>query len=283
MANLTFSDKKKLESFLGMGGGYVLNFTNSEFREFVKDAINIDIYSAKYENQSNSKANLLRRFWEIESDAKVAQLLECFVEYYKTFICQDDSPDENIQGCDECIRIAQRLRANHSIGDIEIIKGDEESADFNKLATSIREDITNDKPDVAIDRLHTYMGVYCRNLCDKRGIPYDNFTPLNSIFGCYVKHIRDNKLVESEMTLRILNTSISVLEYFNDVRNNKSFAHPNNLLNYDESFLIFKYISNLLVFIDALEIKIEADIAATKKKGAAMKAEHDLLYGELPF
>ncbi|WP_081728076.1 abortive infection family protein [Alkalihalobacillus hemicellulosilyticus] len=48
------------------------------------------------------------------------------------------------------------------------------------------------------------------------------------------------------MTRRILKTSISLLDAFNPVRNDKSFAHDNPLLNYDESMLIFKNISALI-------------------------------------
>ena len=42
------------------------------------------------------------------------------------------------------------------------------------------------------------------------------------------------------MTLRILRSSISILDAFNDVRNNRSLAHDNAILNYDEALLIFR-------------------------------------------
>jgi len=41
------------------------------------------------------------------------------------------------------------------------------------------------------------------------------------------------------MTERILKSSISILDAFNDVRNNKSLAHDNPVLNRNESLLIF--------------------------------------------
>jgi hypothetical protein len=41
-------------------------------------------------------------------------------------------------------------------------------------------------------------------------------------------------LIESRMTETILKSSISVLEAFNEVRNNKSLAHDNELLNESE-------------------------------------------------
>ena len=62
--------------------------------------------------------------------------------------------------------------------------------------------------------------------------------------------------IETEMTRRILKTSISLLDAFNPVRNDKTFAHDNPLLNYDESMLIFKNISSLLLFVESIEKKV---------------------------
>ena len=55
------------------------------------------------------------------------------------------------------------------------------------------------------------------------------------------------------MTERILKSSSSILESFNDVRNNKSLAHDNPILNYHESVLIFNNVSSAIKFIEAIE------------------------------
>ena len=104
-----------------------------------------------------------------------------------------------------------------------------------------------------MDRLHTFIVKYTRSLCDKHGISYDRNKPLHSLFGEYVKYLRQNNLIESQMTERILKSSISILESFNDVRNNKSLAHDNPILNYHESTLIFNNVSSLIKFIEAIE------------------------------
>jgi len=43
MPPLKFGEKRKLEEFLGMGGGYVLGFSDRTFREFVHDSAGLDI------------------------------------------------------------------------------------------------------------------------------------------------------------------------------------------------------------------------------------------------
>lgn len=58
------------------------------------------------------------------------------------------------------------------------------------------------------------------------------------------------------MAEKILRFSINIIDAFNDVRNNKSFAHDNPILNYHESILIFNNISNTIKFIETIETKI---------------------------
>lgn len=73
------------------------------------------------------------------------------------------------------------------------------------------------------------------------------------MFGEYVKYLKLNNLIESQMTERILRASISILEAFNDVRNNQSFAHDNPILNYHESILIFNNVSSAIRFLQSVE------------------------------
>jgi len=43
-----------------MGAGYVLDFSNRTFAEFVADSTGRNIYDPKYDNAGGSKANRLR-------------------------------------------------------------------------------------------------------------------------------------------------------------------------------------------------------------------------------
>ena len=62
------------------------------------------------------------------------------------------------------------------------------------------------------------------------------------------------------MTARILKYSTKILDSFNDVRNNRSLAHDNPILNYHESVLIFNNVSSAIKFIESIEKeKLEVD------------------------
>ena len=59
------------------------------------------------------------------------------------------------------------------------------------------------------------------------------------------------------MALRILKSSILTLDAFNDVRNNRSLAHDNPILDYDEALFIFNHVSSVR-FLSSIEKKIRA-------------------------
>jgi hypothetical protein len=48
MADLTMLERRKLESLLNMGGGYVLDFSNRTFAEFFRETVGRDIYADPY-------------------------------------------------------------------------------------------------------------------------------------------------------------------------------------------------------------------------------------------
>src|SRR5712671_3869809 len=81
MSNLTNFEKRKFEQLLGMNTGYVLDFTNRSFKEFVFDSTGRDIYDARYDYASGSKANRLRAFWEKEDNAVVGKLMDEMLDY----------------------------------------------------------------------------------------------------------------------------------------------------------------------------------------------------------
>jgi hypothetical protein len=64
MADLSYIEKRHLEKILGMGSGYVLDFSNRTFEEFVVDSTGKNIYDEKYSSAGGSKANRLRAFWD---------------------------------------------------------------------------------------------------------------------------------------------------------------------------------------------------------------------------
>lgn len=190
-----------------------------------------------------------------ESNYVVGKLISNLLEYWKTgkvINLVKISQEEQIL-FDECQQISENLQKENMFENIDSIQPYSDDRNFLILSKSIRENIDNNKPQEALDRLHTFVVKYARMLCDRHGINYDKKKPLHSLFGEYVKHLKHNNFIESQMSEKILKSSIAILDNFNEVRNNRSLAHDNPILNYHESILIFNNISNVIKFIEAIE------------------------------
>lgn len=253
MAELTGTEKRALERILRMGGGYVLDFSNRTFDEFIMDSTGRDIYDARYGYGSGSKANRLRGFWAEEPNHVVAKLLGDLLEYaVEIKVCEANDPQ-----LAACRRIVDRLRQSAPVPDIEALVPETDEADFEAIARQVKEAIDKNQPEAGLDRLHTFTVKFVRMLCVRHGIAVTRESALHGLFGEYVKRLKAEGHIDSEMTERILKSSISILEAFNHVRNYRSLAHDNPVLNYDESLLIFNHVASTLRFLRALEARIK--------------------------
>jgi hypothetical protein len=258
MVDLTYIERANIEIFLGMKSGYVLNFSDRTFQEFVGEAVGLDIADVKYHYSSNSKANRLRKFTKVESNYTFGKLLSAFCDYWHSKVHTGEiDPRDEEDLYKECVKIAERLKQVRIVEHIDAIQPNVDDRDFKMLAKSIRESIEKNEPESALDRLHTFTFRYLRELCDKHKISHEKSDSLNAVFGKYIKFLVDNKHIESTMAEKILRYSINVIEAFNDIRNNKSFAHDNPILNYHESVLIFNNVSNTIKFIEIIEINLK--------------------------
>jgi hypothetical protein len=257
MANITYIEKDTIETFLGMKSGYVMDFSDRTFQEFVGQATGCDIDNEKYHYNTNSKANRLRAFIKIESDYIFGKLLSEFCKYWLSKVNRGEIDYRGEEKTyEECVKISERLKLESIVEHIDSIQPNSDDRDFNLLAKSIKESIEKNEPEFALDRLHTFVVKYVRQLCENHNLNYVKDESVNSLFGKYVKHLIASKLIDSIMAEKILRFSINIIEAFNDIRNNKSFAHDNPILNYHESILIFNNISNTIKYIETIEIKI---------------------------
>lgn len=255
MSDLTGSERRKLEKLLGMSSGYVLNFSDRTFGIFF-DEYRVEIDAESYRAGGTSKANRMRTFWTKDTNHVVGRVINGLIVYGTEESCL---PDETAL-IDDCRKIAQRLLSDQPVAELDSLTAIADERDFEVVAEHVREAIEKNQPEGALDRLHTFVNKFIRVTCEPHGIEVNRDKPLHSVFGEYVRALRDGGHLESVMAERILKSSISVLEAFNDVRNNKSLAHDNPILNYEESLLIFNHVAASVRFIKSLEAKIKIKV-----------------------
>ncbi|SFW87347.1 abortive infection family protein [Chitinophaga sancti] len=254
MAEISFIEKRAIEAFLDMGSGYVLNFSDRTFQDFVFSTTGIDVSVKKYKEGGTSKANRLRTFMKLEPDVVVGKL---FKELYQYKVTEDrlQERETNVAEAEEFDKVANRLLEGRVVDNIDAIQANNDDKDFHQLAKLIKESIEKNQPEAALDRLHTFMIKFLKELCRSHGVSFDKDDTVNALFGKYMKAVKAKGWISSPMAEKIVQFSFQVIDAFNDIRNNKSFAHDNPVLNYDESVLIFSNVSATVKFLQSLESK----------------------------
>ena len=103
MAKMDYIEKDCFERLLGMGSGYVLDFTNRAFQDFVSCVLQFDIYT-RYPNLS--KAKILRSIINDFDNVSVGKLLLELMRYMQT---NKMVTDENRELFKNCTNIGYRL------------------------------------------------------------------------------------------------------------------------------------------------------------------------------
>lgn len=259
-----------------MGSGYVLNFGDRTFAEFVAASINIDIYGGPYSGYGTSKAKHLRCFFDKAPDYLIGRLLTDLIIHARQ-IGEESTftpPTEaDLKRFDRCQAIADRLKRDQFVENLDALRPNADDKDFAVLAKVIREGIERHEPGPVLDRLHTFCMKYFRAICQKREIAFEKTDNLGNLAGKYVKYLEQNGIIEAKITMQIMRSSITTFSEFNYIRNNKSLAHDNETLNDQEAFLLFNNVSNTVRFIEFVEAK-------TPEKPT--KPDFDLDY-EIPF
>jgi hypothetical protein len=169
MSSLQMIDRRNLEVFLGMSSGYVLNFSDSTFGEFVFENTGLEIHSDRYTNEGTSKAKKLRAFWKLESDHMVGKLLLALIDYGVSL--KDTPTPQAKELANRCRQIATRLLAGRP--SLTPLKEQARALNANHLAEQIRrlESSVEVDPSLAIGTAKELIETCCKTILAERGKP----------------------------------------------------------------------------------------------------------------
>ena len=109
MSSLSAVHAAMVEQLFESSPGYVLDFSNAKFQQFVLLTIGIDIYKGPGYDEYCSKMNKLRQIIQDESDDAVGKLLEALLQYRELIIQRRIENDDTY--CDPYAASAERLKA----------------------------------------------------------------------------------------------------------------------------------------------------------------------------
>ena len=254
MANLSYKEKEDLENLLEMKGGYVMDFTNNAFARFVSDVINLDVYQGIGYAEYSSKANKLRQIWSNEPDNVVGTLLDALLSYCEDYkLRRDKLSAYDKKKIGELRLVADRLKGNQLT--VNIPQKSEET--LQTLKEEIDSALARNRPELALDRLHTFSTKLLRKICSDNGITTTNDKgdnlPLHSLAGMLKKKYEQEALFQSSFTPVAIQNSIVIFDRYNAIRNGQSYAHDNPILDSMEAEFAVRIMADIISFIDRAE------------------------------
>ncbi len=252
MVRLKHTDIRVLDDAFDMHGGYVLDFSDRTIAEFFEEEFGIDFDDPRYRANGTSKAKRLRTFLSIEDAYQFCRVTRALWKYRDTLTRYSENAAENKRIKDALFDLIGRVEGGGTVPRTDALFQFRPDETLEELITAIERDISVNKPAAALDRLHTYCQKKFAHLLAERKITCDKNDPLHSRAGKYVKVLQDERQIR-EISLRILKSSISIFEKFNDIRNNESFAHDNDLVDQAEARFIYDSVSAILRFIKTVD------------------------------
>ena len=188
MSTFSMAERHNLEKFLGMSGGYVLNFSDRTFGEFVFETVGIDIHDEKFTAEGTSKAKKLRTLWKLEADYSVGKLILALIDYDASLNADRDAEAKAL--ADKCRQIATRLLAGGP--SLDPLKEHAKVLNANHLAEQIRrlEASVETDPSLAIGTAKELIETCCKTILAERGKPVSGTPDISTLTKETLKELK---------------------------------------------------------------------------------------------
>jgi len=188
MSALSMAERQVLEKHFDMSGGYVLNFSDRTFSEFVAETVGLEIHDEKYTTGGTSKANKLRTFWKNEPDNVVGKLILALVDYQSTLNIPSDL--ETKERSDKCRQVAIRLLAGGA--NLTPLKEHAKALNGIHLAEQIKrlEASVESDPSLAIGTAKELIETCCKTILAERGKPVVGMPDIPTLTKTTLKELK---------------------------------------------------------------------------------------------
>jgi hypothetical protein len=241
-----------VDQALGMTSGYVLNFSDATFNDFVRRKFGIDATAPLYTVDGSSKAKRLRALLRALVPGAQAEVLRAFWAHRQELIDRGMPSDLEPKIEADFLVMVAALEGSEQPIDLEVIDAFTDDPTLAELIEAIQRDIQANRPNAALDRLHTYTMKKFGDLLARDGMTVGHGDALHARAGRYINVLRKAGQI-SESSEKIAKAALLVAEQFNQVRNNSSLAHDNSILGVAEGRYVFETILSLLRFIRSLD------------------------------
>jgi len=245
-------DMSLVDAALIMHQGYVLDFSDASFDDFVRRKFGIDASAPAYTVDGTSKAKRLRALLRTLVPGAQAEVLRAFWEYRQQRRGMVQSIKLEPQVTTDFLAMLSRLEASSPPIGSDPLEAFSDEPTLLTLIEAIQREIQANAPHAALDRLHTYTVKKFTDLLEREGETAGEKETVQSRASRYISKLRQKGEI-GEYSAKIAKAAVQVMEQFNYVRNNQSFAHDNTILGVAEGRYVFETVISLLRFIKTLD------------------------------
>ena len=239
-----------VDQALGMTQGYVLDFSDRTFNDFIKKKFGVDVTAPLYTADGPSKAKRMRAFLRALVPGAQAEVLRAFWAYRQRSPTAFEDLEPRVETA--FLKMVAELEGSSQPIDLGVIEKFSDDPTLSELVDALEREIQANSPHTALDRLHTYTMKKFADLLRSDGVEVGPKDSLHGRAGRYINALRRSGQI-GDVSDHIAKSATRIFERFNDVRNNRSLAHDNQLLGRAEGRYVFETILSLLRFIRALD------------------------------
>lgn len=241
-----------VDQAFGMTHGWVLDFNDATFNDFVRRKFGIDATAPIYTIDGTSKAKRLRRLLRSLVPGAQAEMLRAFWAYREQGGHSGMNGDLESRVEADFLAMVARLEGHNQSIDMEVIEAFSDDPTLTELVEAIQREIQANAPHAALDRLHTYAMKKFADLLERDGVVVDHRDTLHGRAGRYINSLRHSGQI-GEYSAQIAKSATQIFEQFNHIRNKQSLAHDNQMLALAEGKYVFETVLSLLRFIKVLD------------------------------
>jgi hypothetical protein len=259
MNKLSQKEVNSVITYIGGQGGYLGNFSYRTHAEFYPLYCGLDINPNEYEGTTR------QRFIEILSIAngyEQAKILKGILEKYPIERYEELHEEEFISTIELSNKKRLFINIKNWINELEgkgLIKVDELKYNYQFVDDVLNQAellIHNHSAASAIDRTHTALHGYLKRICNEAGINFeatkpkiqDIFSKLKTEHPCFKIDIQEHYKPINQ----IINSLCKVLDNCNEIRNNRTYTHPNEeILEEQESLFIINISRAILNYVNS--------------------------------
>ncbi|WKA49223.1 abortive infection family protein (plasmid) [Geobacillus zalihae] len=261
MEKLSPTEINSVVAYIGVHNGYLGDFSYASHAEFYPLYCGLDI------NPNDYKGTTRERFIKILIEADAYQQSKILRGVLKKYPLEyfEDRFEEGILSETE-IKNKRKLytKIEEWISQLEgngLIKVNELKYDYEFVEKVLKQAeilINNHSAASAVDRVHTALHGYLKRICDEAGIVFEKGKPTIQEIFSKLKNEHPYFKVDNDPYFNEIIKSISrLLHNLNDIRNNRSFSHPNeNILGEPEALFIINMSRAILNYVNS---KIKTD------------------------